>query len=271
MHREQFVRSLLRALRGRWFGVLLLVPVVAVLAAPPELPQLNTIVKATEVAPAVQDLLTQLETDLADPAGFRQSETRVEHSAYILALLMEGVAQTDGEVPWKGQARRAGDLALQLAKTKNYNEAKHLLATLKGVLQGKAPESGSAAPEPKRWEELSPLLHVMKEVNLVNRPLRRYVRREAYFKKYREELHKSAAVMALLAYVAAHDSHAAEEAKKPVELYHKHSLEFVKQTQQTLEAVRAGDFKKALESVKELQNVCTRCHEQFRPDVVIEE
>ncbi len=237
-----------------------------VLAAVPKLAEL---VSAKDIDPLVRDVIDNLQTDLADAATFRQAETRFEHAAYTLALYAEAVAQANGSIAWSAQARAVRDLAIKLAKTKNYNQARDLLERIKNVVSGTAP--AGAAPAELAWEEVAPLVQVMKEVNLVNRSLRRYVRRERYFKRYRDRLDKAAVAMTVLAYIASHDNSAAKEPPKPIEnavqRYDQYSAQFVELSKLALDAVRKGSYDEAKAAVTKLQDVCAKCHEDFRPGI----
>lgn len=233
------------------------------------LPKLAELVQAKDIEPLVQDVIASLETDMADAATFRQAETRVEHGAYTLALYAEAVAQADGSVAWSARARAVRDLAIKLAKTKNYDEARELLEKIKGLISGS--EGGVTGGSELPWEEVAPLQQVMKEVNLVNRTLRRYVRRESYFTRYRDRLDKAAVAMTVLAYIAAHDNSAAQEPPKPVEnavaKYDAYSQDFIRLSKAALDAVRKGSYSDARKAITEMQDVCAKCHEDFRPGV----
>jgi len=245
-------------------GLVFSVPLLAI-----DLPPLSGVLKATDLEPLIQKLISSLETDTADAATFNQAKTRVQHAGYTLALYAEAVAQVDGDVSWKANARAIRDLAAQLGSVTNHAKARQLLEQIKSGLTGASVGQNGAA---KSWEEVAPLLHVMKEVNLVNRSLRRYVRRERYFKRYHDRLQNAAVAMTLLSYIAAHDSSPAKDAKNvanPVAKYEEYSVQFFQLARQALEAVRANDFKKASSSVKAMQKVCSQCHEDFRPDIEI--
>ncbi len=247
--------------------VLTLLTVAPLLAL--DLPELGTVLKATDLEPLVQKVVGSLESDTADAATFRQAKTRVEHAAYTLALYAEAAAQADGAVAWKKNARAIRDLAIELAKTTNQSKARQLLDQIKQGLEGA--DLGQNGAE-KSWEDVAPLLHVMKEVNLVNRSLRRYVRRERYFKRYHDRLEAAAVAMTLLSYIAAHDNSPAKEAKdipNPEAKYDEYSAQFFKLSHEVLGAVRANNFKEASSKVKALQKVCSDCHEDFRPDIEI--
>lgn len=235
------------------------------------LPKLAELVQAKDIEPLVQDTISSLETDLADAATFEQAQTRVEHGAYTLALYAEAIAQADGSVAWSPRARAVRDLAIQLAKTKNYNEARSLLQKIKDVIAG----SGAAAEGAEMsWEEVAPLAQVMKEVNLVNRTLRRYVRRESYFTRYRDRLDQAAVAMTVLAYIAAHDNSAAENPPQPIEnavqKYDAYSHDFIQLSKAALDAVRKGSYTDAQEAITKMQDVCAKCHEDFRPGIAID-
>ncbi len=246
---------------------------VAVLVAAPllalDLPELAAVLKATDIDPLVEKVIGSLERDTTDAATYRQAKTRVEHAAYTLALYAEAVARADGSVSWKQNARAIRDLAIELAKATNQTKARQLLEKIKQGLAGASLGQNGAE---KSWEDVAPLLHVMKEVNLVNRSLRRYVRRERYFKRYHDRLEAAAVAMTLLSYIAAHDNSPAKEAKdvpNPEAKYDDYSVQFFNLSRETLQAVRANDFKQAAAKVKAMQKVCSSCHEDFRPDIEI--
>jgi cytochrome c556 len=228
-----------------------------------DLPKLAEVVAASDLAGAANDLLTSIEPKVADTTALKEAGDEVEHKAYVLALIANGIGRAQGDAAWKKNAGQVREVALKLAKTKSAPEASKLVAEMRSLMAGGG--SGAADSE-KPWADVSPLKHVMKEVQELRRPISKNTR-GAGLKSKKDVVARDAALWAFLGYVARHDTGAAKQAKKSQADYEKFADEFIAGSRALSEAARKGDADAVKKAVSRASKACTDCHEVFRPDV----
>jgi len=238
----------------------LVVSVVA--AAVSEPAKTSAAAKAADLAAAAEDLVKSLETTVSNATSFKQGEEEVERKGYVIALLANGVSESEGDAKWKARALAVRDAALGLAKSKGQPAADKALKDIKALFGGGDAGKGEA----KKYLDVSELKYVMKEVNERNKPMTKNLR-GTNFARSKESIARDAQVWALLAAVARADTKSAQQAKKPQADFERYSDEFFTGAKSLAAAAGKGDQNAASDALKAIRKACADCHAVFRPDI----
>jgi hypothetical protein len=215
--------------------------------------------KAADLASAAEDLLKTLETMVSDSTAYKQNEDDVVHRGYVIALIANAVAESEGDAKWKGGSLAVRDAALTLAKAKNHADASKAYKEVQALIGGGKGSEG----KPMKYLDIASLEHVMKEVNERDKQLNRNLKGTA-FARNKETVFRDANVWALLAAIARADTKTAEQMKKPQADYDKHCDDFFMGAKNLAAAAAKGDQAKAVEARKSAKAACTNCHSDFR-------
>jgi cytochrome c556 len=223
-------------------------------------------VKVSEVAPAA-DLVAEaeakiklLEESLADNSKYVETnKTTLPRDAGTLAILAQGIAESEQDSALKKSAPDLRDGAIAVWSAKSYEEARKGLEAVKAAQGGKT----SGAKLEHDWNKLSKLGALMKEVNHRNGKLRRATRGSG--KSDASESARDSSVMAVLALAAHDDTH---EVKNPADIqkWKDFSKEFQVQMTATATAFRKNDKDGAAAAYKKANTACTDCHKVFREE-----
>ncbi len=238
-------------------GAALLVPVVAATVIDAAKPAAAA--KAADLAVAAEELAKSLEPTVTNAGSFKSGADEVEHKGYIIALLANAVAESEGDAPWKANALAVRDAALTLAKAKSQPNADKAYKELQALFGGGKGGEG----KPMKYLDVASLEHVMKEVNERDKQLNRNIKGTA-FARSKAKVAQDANVWALLAAVARADTTTSEKMKKPQADFEKHSDAFFAGAKSLAAAAAKGDQAAATEARKTTKAACTNCHSDFR-------
>lgn len=220
-------------------------------------------VKIKEVAP-VADLVTEaeakikaIEEALASEDKYQEAKaTALVRDAAVLAVLSQAIAESEEKAAWKASAPDLRDAAIGLGGAKSFDDAKKALAAIKEAHGGKA---GGAKLEAE-WNKLGKFGAVMKEVNVRNGRLRRYVRK---LPDNPNDAARDASVLAVLALVAHDDTHEVKQAADVPE-WQSLSKEFQSQMTAAAAAFNKKDAAGAKAGFDKANAACNSCHKKFR-------
>jgi cytochrome c556 len=215
--------------------------------------------KAAELAVAAEDLAKSLEPTVTNATSFKSGADEVEHKGYVIALIANAVAESEGDAKWKANALTVRDAALTLAKAKSQPNADKAYKELQGLLGGGKGGEG----KPMKYLDVATLEHVMKEVNERDKALNKNIKGTA-FARNKDRVAQDASVWALLAAIARADTKTAEKMKKPQADFEKHADAFFAGAKSLAAAAAKGDQAGATEARKTTRATCTACHTDFR-------
>jgi cytochrome c556 len=238
-------------------GAGLVVPVVV--ASVIEAAKPAAAAKAAELAAAAEELAKSLEPTVTNATSYKSGSDEVEHKGYIIALIANAVAESEGDATWKANALSVRDAALSLAKAKSQPNAEKAYKELQGLFGGGKGGEG----KPMKYLDVASLEHVMKEVNERDKQLNRNIKGTA-FARNKAKIAQDAQVWALLAAVAREDKSTSEKMKKPQADFEKHSDAFFAGAKSLAAAAAKGDQPAATEARKTTKAACTNCHSDFR-------
>lgn len=238
-------------------GAALLVSVVA--AAVGDAAKPSDAAKASELAAAAEDLAKTLETTVSSAGSFKSGSDEVEHKGYVIALLANAVAESEGDAKWKANALAVRDAALTLAKAKSQPNADKSYKELQGLFGGGKGGEG----KPMKYLDVATLEHVMKEVNERDKAISKNIKGTA-FARTKDRVAQDASVWALLAAIARADSKTSEKMKKPQAEFEKHADAFFAGAKSLAAAAAKGDQAGASEARKATKAACAACHTDFR-------
>jgi len=219
--------------------------------------------KIKEVAP-VADLVTEaeakikaLEESLASEEKYQEAKaTSLPRDASVLAVLAQAITESEEKAGWKASGPDLRDAAIALGGSKSFDEAKKALAAVTEAHGGK---SGGAKAEAE-WNKLGKFGAIMKEVNVRNGRLRRYLRK---LPDNPNDAARDASVLAVLALVAHEDTHEVKQAADVPE-WQKLSKEFQTHMTAAAAAFNAKDTAGAKAGFDKANSACNACHKKFR-------
>ncbi|MBI5757548.1 MAG: cytochrome c [Planctomycetales bacterium] len=217
-----------------------------------------TVAPIAELAAEAEGKIAAIETGLASADSFNQGKKGIAGDAGVLAVLAQGVAESDGDSAWKKSAADVRDAAIALANAKTFDEAKKSLEAVKAAQGGKA----SGAKADADWAKLAKLGAVMAEVNKRHGKLRRATKKAP---ADASESARDASVLAVLSLAAHEDTHEVKSGK-PADIakWKSYSKDMQKHSTAAADALRKKNDGAFKETFTSLNKSCSECHKDFR-------
>lgn len=230
------------------------IPVVAA-----EKPKISTVAPAGDLTAEVTAKIEVLQGALADNDSYSKAKMKViPQNAGVLAVLAQGLAETDEASPAKASAGDLRDAAIELSKAGSFDDAKKALDKVKEANGGKA--SGSAKAEAD-WGKLGNFELLMKEINERQSKVRRSVTRA--LPANLQAASQDASVIAILSVAMAADTHEVKD-KADVPKWEAFSADLTAKAAEVAAAIKAGDQAKAKAAFTLAAKSCSGCHGEIR-------
>lgn len=240
---------------------LLFVTAVAVSADGEAKPKLSDIAPVENFSSAADEKIAALEKYVATPEAFDKSAQKLKRDAGMVAVLAQVIAEHDQDSPAKQSAVPLRNAALKLAVATTLDDATQLLKEIQQAQAGK----GTGSDVAMDWAELINFESLMNEVALRNRNVGRSVRkmRRGLDQKTRDEVAADADILAVLALVAAADTHPVKD-KATIDGWKNFANEQRTAAIATAAAFRKNDAQGAKTAYTRLAKSCSGCHKEYR-------
>lgn len=240
---------------------LLFVTAVAVSADGEAKPKLSDIAPVENFSSAADEKIAALEKYVATPEAFDKSAQKLKRDAGMVAVLAQVIAEYDQDSPAKQSAVPLRNAALKLAVATTLDDATQLLKEIQQAQAGK----GTGSDVAMDWAELINFESLMNEVALRNRNVGRSVRkmRRGLDQKTRDEVAADADILAVLALVAAADTHPVKD-KATIDGWKNFANEQRTAAIATAAAFRKNDAQGAKTAYTRLAKSCSGCHKEYR-------
>lgn len=240
---------------------LLFVTAVAVSADGEAKPKLSDIAPVENFSSAADEKIAALEKYVATPEAFDKSAQKLKRDAGMVAVLAQVIAEHDQDSPAKQSAVPLRNAALKLAVATTLDDATQLLKEIQQAQAGK----GTGSDVAMDWAELINFESLMNEVALRNRNVGRSVRkmRRGLDQKTRDEVAADADILAVLAMVAAADTHPVKD-KATIDGWKNFANEQRTAAIATAAAFRKNDAQGAKTAYTRLAKSCSGCHKEYR-------
>jgi cytochrome c556 len=217
---------------------------------------------------AVSDLVAEaeiqmkeLETQLASEASYRENKKAITASAGILAVMAQGIGESEEKPAWKASNADLRDGALSVARAKNFQEAQAGLAAIKAAYGGKAAGAKSDA----EWNRLAGLRSLMVEINSRNNKLKVAARKIPADPKDLSDAVRHASVSAVLTLAVHDDTHEVKD-KAAIPDWQRLAKDYSGNMTAASAALRKNDQQAVKAAYDKSRTACADCHEKYRPD-----
>lgn len=224
------------------------------LAQPPAMPKLSTIVPADDLSGQLQTYLKELDAACAGEANYKSSLDKIKRVANVMAAVAFSLARHDTTSDLTARADGIAAAARHLKQAKEYPSAKAALAALHAAFDKALPAPGG--------DKIASLGLLMEEAEIVNARLRNSMRR--FDPRRLEDNARAAAAMAAIAQASVFDTH---EVKDPKQLpdWYRLAGEMRDAAGQLNAAYHGKDKAAATAAITRLENSCKACHKIFAP------
>lgn len=227
------------------------------LAEPPAMPKLSTMIPAEDLAGQMQTYMKELGQSLADEAAYKSSADKVKRIANTIAVLAYNLGEHETATEMTPAAADIGRAARRLAKAKDYASAREDFAKLQNASQHEAKLPAEAAST-----RIASLGQIMNEAELLNTRLRTSLRR--FDARRLADNARAAAALAAIAQASVYDTH---EVKDPRQLpqWYQFAGEMRAAAGELNAKIRAKDKAGATAALGRLDKSCKTCHAVFAP------
>jgi len=224
-------------------------------------PKMSDIAPVENFASAADEKIVALEKYVATPEAYDKSAQKLRRDAGMVAVLAQAIAEHDQDSPRKKSAVPLRDAALKLAAATNVDDAKQWLKEVQQAQVGK----GIGNDVSMDWAQLIKFESLMNEVALRNRSVGRAVRkmRRGLDQKARNEVANDADILAVLAMVAAADTHPVKD-KTTIADWKNFANKQRAAAIATAAAFRENDAKRVKSAYTSLSKTCSGCHKAYR-------
>lgn len=224
-------------------------------------PKVSTFAPAEDLSNQVGQYLKAMKSVVADEQEYKDSEGKVVRDAGTVVVIALALGLHDQDNKYKANAGALMKAAQDVAATKDYDSAKKAVAALEAVAAGKGKTGGNL-----KWEKVSPLPELMKQVPMIHTKLKLYVKGKSFTKKAKDIAGYSA-VIAAIAQGTIADTSATKNADE-VKQWEKFSVAMREDAGAVNAAIHKGDEAAAAKAMQKLNQSCEDCHQVFKPDVV---
>ncbi|WP_339909822.1 hypothetical protein [Symmachiella dynata] len=240
---------------------LLFVTAVTVSADGKAKPKLSDIAPVENFTSAADEKIVALQKYVATPETFDKSARKLKRDAGMVAIFAQVIAEHDQDSPAKQSAVPLRNAALKLAVATTLEDATQSLKELKQAQAGK----GTSGDVSMDWAQLINFDSLMNEVAVRNRAVGRAVRkmRRGLDQNARDEVAHDADILAVLAMVAAADTHPVKD-KATIDGWKNFANEQRTAAIATAAAFRKNDAQGAKTAYTRLAKSCSGCHKAYR-------
>jgi hypothetical protein len=243
------------------FLILFIVALVfagSALTADPTDAKVSTYAPAKDLLAQVNVFIERIQEDLSDADAYGdEQKQRVVKDSNTLAVLGAALGMSDEEHEVRAGAPALVAAAKELAK--NAGDHEQASAALAKAQQALTVTKGGGKIG---WVNVADLGQLMKQVPIVNNSLRSGVT-GSRFDRLKEKTAATAATLAAIAQVSAHDDSYAED-EEAFAKWKKISLKMRDAAAATAVATRAGDQAAAKKQLELVVKTCDDCHHIFR-------
>jgi cytochrome c556 len=228
-------------------------------AEPPAPPDVSTFAPAEDLLRQVDYYKKRMQDALANEAEFDEAkQARITKDANVMALLALHLGMHDADNPLKKSAGAAVKASQALAKATDYKSASDGYRDLEKAL------AVETSPVEVKWEKVSDMGQVMKQVSVVNAALKRGLQ-PARLKSQAKKTTGETATLAAIANSLLFDTH---EVKNEADIpsWYEYSIEFREAAGALNAAIKTGQAAKVSPALRRMSTSCDTCHKKFHQE-----
>lgn len=227
----------------------------------------SKIISASTIEDEVKRMKLELDKSVTTPGRFKAGDYRkCQRSFTVLGLMFAIIAEYDGDVRWRDQARIARDrfgragLNAKVGTSQTYDEAKARHVELQDLIQG-ARISGNRPNEEFSWDQICDRVPLMERLEQARQErLKQWIANRSLFTNNRDNIRHEAEVIAAIFEAIQNEGFEFWDDDQ--------YLDYCKQMKQysrdIVEAVDLGNYESTRKAVGNIEKTCSQCHEDFR-------